>query len=378
MSPTVAHPLSSRGNKPHIIRVASVPATHVYVRHLCHPLVDRLEDPSGDDLRTPCFLSPEWIRGHSDLFDVLHVNFGFEYYPTAQLIELCAALQDCRKGLAYTAHDLRNPNHSDPRKQNEVLDLWMSCADEIVTLTPSAAVDIRSKWGRSAHVIPHPHVIELDDMGILQQARVRHWDGYRIGIHFKSMRPNMVGAPLLRSALEAAQEDGFRLLIHVHHEVLDPRSDRHDGALTSLILDTVGASDSVMDLRVHKYFADDELWSFMLAVDAVLLPYVFGTHSGFLEACRDLGTTVIAPSCGAFADQGAQYVFKANERTGIDVSSLKAAMRAAHRAGRDTALTPAFRAVQQREIAQAYYDVFQASAGLSTGPSLSVSLGGSG
>jgi hypothetical protein len=178
--------------------------------------------------------------------------------------------------------------------------------------------------------------------------------------------------------LEAAQEDGFRLLIHVHHDVLDPTSDRHDAALTSLILDTVRACDSVMDLRVHKYFADDELWSFMLAVDAVLLPYVFGTHSGFLEACRDLGTTVIAPSCGAFADQGAQYVFKANERTGVDVPSLKAAMFAAHRAGRDTALTPAFRAVQQREIAQAYHDVFQASAGLSTGPSLSVSLGGPG
>ncbi len=41
-------------------RVASVPATHVYVRRLAHPAVERLRDPSGDDHRTPCFLDPDW------------------------------------------------------------------------------------------------------------------------------------------------------------------------------------------------------------------------------------------------------------------------------------------------------------------------------
>lgn len=380
MSPTLTHSApSSRRNTEHVIRVASVPATHVYVRHLCHPLVERLVDPSGDDLRTPSFLAPEWIKRHADLFDVLHINFGFEFYPTSQLVELCDALAECRKGLVYTAHDLRNPNHTDRRKQDEALDLWMSSADEIVTLTPSAAADIRSKWGRRAHVIPHPHVIELDDMRTLQRARLQHWDGYRIGIHFKSMRPNMVGAPLLRAALEAAREDGFRLLVHIHHDVLDPTGDHYDPALTDLILHSVCASDSVMDLHIHKYFADDELWNFMLAVDAVLLPYIFGTHSGFLEACRDLGTTVIAPLCGAYADQGARHEFKSNERTGVDVSSLKAAMVAARRAGRNEAITPSVRAVQQREIAQAYYEVYQASAGLPVSPSfLSVSVGGPG
>ena len=30
----------------------------------------------------------------------------------------------------------------------------------------------------------------------------------------------------------------------------------------------------------------------------------FGTHSGLLEACRDLGTAVVAPACGAYGDQG--------------------------------------------------------------------------
>jgi len=359
MSSTVSQNRPPLGNQARNIRVASVPATHVYVRHLHHPQITRLEDPSGDDLRTPSFFSPEWVRRNSELFDVLHVNFGFEFYSTAQLSELCEVLAHLGKGLVYTAHDLRNPNHRDRTKQDEALDLWMSAADEIVTLTDFAAAEIRSRWGRSAHVIPHPHVIELARMGALQRARVRHWDGYRVGIHFKSMRPNMVGAPLLLAALEAAHADGFRLLVHVHHDVLDPKSDHHDAGLTNLLLDSVRTSESVMDLRVHRYFADDELWNFMLAVDAVLLPYVFGTHSGFLEACRDLGTTVIAPSCGAYADQGAQHVFLANERSGADAASLRAAMIGARRAGSCPPLTPSYRFGQQREIAQAYYEVFE-------------------
>ena len=369
-------PLSIGDNNRVAIRVASVPATHVYVRHLSHPLFTRLKDPSGDDLRTPCFFDPVWIRRHSDLFDVLHINFGFEFYPTTQLTALCDVLAECQKGLVYTAHDLRNPNHVDRSKQDEALDVWMSFADEIVTLTPSAADDIRAKWGRAAHVIPHPHVIEIDHMRRLQGARVRHWDGFRIGIHFKSLRPNMVGEPMLRTALEAAQEDGFRLLVHIHHDVLDPASEHHDAELTNLILDSARTSTSVMDLHIHSYFADDELWNFMLSVDAVLLPYAFGTHSGFLEACRDLGTTVIAPSCGAYADQGAQHEFLSDELSGLDVSSLKAAMVAARRAGRYPALDPTDRATQQHEIGQAYYEIYRASAGLPTKQHLSMSGGG--
>ena len=40
-----------------------------------------------------------------------------------------------------------------------------------------------------------------------------------------------------------------------------------------------------------------------------MLPYRFGTHSGWLEACFDLGTAVIAPSCGFYGQQHPCGVF---------------------------------------------------------------------
>ena len=54
---------------------------------------------------------------------------------------------------------------------------------------------------------------------------------------------------------------------------------------------------------MHDYFTDEDLWDYLQSLDVSLLPYRFGTHSGWLEACHDLGTTVVAPDCGHYADQ---------------------------------------------------------------------------
>jgi beta-1,4-mannosyltransferase len=342
-----------------LIRVASVPATHVYVRHLQHPLVERLVDPSGDDLRTPCFLDPDWVAAHSELFDLLHVHFGFEFYPVAQLIDLCDALHANGIPLLYTAHDLRNPNHPSSKKHDGALAVWMEQAAQVVTLSLRAAREIEHRFGRRAHVVPHPHVVPLEQMERLQANRPRHWDGFRVGIHFKSMRPNMAGAPVLRAALDSAhQTDGLRLLVHLHPDVLDPRSPNHDEELAALALSTVCDENSPVDLHVHRYCADDELWMFMLSVDAVILPYRFGTHSGFLEACRDLGTAVIAPTCGAYVEQGAEHSFLSDEVRGVDESSLTKAILEARACCRPPPIRAGDRRRQQRLIAQRYFEIY--------------------
>ena len=45
-------------------------------------------------------------------------------------------------------------------------------------------------------------------------------------------------------------------------------------------------------------FTDDELWDYLSSLDLCVLPYRFGTHSGWLEACVDLGTGVLVPNVG--------------------------------------------------------------------------------
>ena len=81
--------------------------------------------------------------------------------------------------------------------------------------------------------------------------------------------------------------------------------------------------------RVHDYLSDDDLWAYLASLDVSVLPYRFGTHSGWLEACRDLGTTVVAPTCGYYADQGPVLSYT-NDGDDFDADSLRDAVVRAH------------------------------------------------
>ncbi len=60
-----------------------------------------------------------------------------------------------------------------------------------------------------------------------------------------------------------------------------------------------------------------------------VLPEPCGTHSSDLEICRDVGTRVVAPGCGWFADQWSDVVTYAHGADGLDAVSLTAAVNAA-------------------------------------------------
>ena len=120
---------------------------------------------------------------------------------------------------------------------------------------------------------------------------------------------------------------GARLQVNVHHDVADADGARHDPALMHWLRDA--ASIGRLDLRVHDCFSDEELWQYLESLDLSVLPYRFGTHSGWLEACYDLGTAVLAPTCGYFAQQRPCLTYRHDEQ-GLDVASLQAAVRTAY------------------------------------------------
>lgn len=339
-----------------LIRVASVPAGHVYVRHLADPSggdkVMRLDDPVPPGPLVPAgqwwpppMLSPSWVLDHHQEFDVFHVQFGFDAQDAGRLGALVRALRKVRKPLVYTIHDLRNPHHADPRAHDAHLDVLIPQADGLITLTPGAAAEVAARWGRCPAVLPHPHVVELDRPRRLRRAGAC----FMIGVHAKSVRASMAPLPVIRALAEVvAVLPGARLRVDIHHDVFDPDGSRHDRGLAAYLADA--AASGQVELRVHDCFSDEQLWAYLESLDVSVLPYRFGTHSGWLEACHDLGTTVIAPTCGYFGQQRPCLSYRHDE-SGFDARSLADAVRYAYERRPHWQAHPEDRLRERRHIA---------------------------
>ena len=118
------------------------------------------------------------------------------------------------------------------------------------------------------------------------------------------------------------------------------------------------AAAGLIDLHVHDYFTDDELWDYLSCLDVSVLPYRFGTHSGWLEACRDLQTTVLAPSCGYYADQGPILSYT-NDGDDFDADSLRDAVVQARTERPRLGATVEERTEQRHLVARAHEDLYR-------------------
>lgn len=350
---------ASSARPPGEIRVASVPAGHVYVRHCSAPRDDgvrRLTDPRPNGAPStsqrwwpPVMLDPDWVNSHHEDFDVFHLHFGFDAQSPAQLSALVDALRRHGKPLVYTVHDLRNPHQLDPATHDAALDVIIPAADRLVTLTPGAAGTISDRWDRTATVLPHPHVVELPRLNRPRPPRER----FRVGVHAKSLRPNMSVLPVVRVLAETVAElADAELQVNIHREVEDPAARAHAPQLMRELREW--ERQGRLTLVVHDYFDDDQLWDYLASLDLSVLPYLFGTHSGWLEACHDLGTAVAAPDCGFYAQQRPCLTYGHTQEGGLDEESLRKAVLRAYEERSAPRATEHQRTRERTELAAAH------------------------
>ncbi len=306
-----------------LLRIASVPTDHVYVRHLssvsgAHAVV-RLPDPpvagavAGQWWPSPV-LDPAWLHRNAADFDLVHLHFGFEHLSSSELVGFVASLSELGRPLVFTVHDLTNPHLVDQRPHAAALDVLVAAADAVLTLTPGAAAEISRRWGRRATALGHPHVVALERMA---WPRPRH-EGFVIGVHDKR-RAN-----------------------------IDPAAVRDE--LTRTVAELPGAV--VHPGHPHR-LSDAELWDHLADLDVLVLPYRFGTHSGFVEACYDLGTTVVAARTGFLAEQQPLLSYDLDEP-----GSLATALHRAFDERPAWRAHPEMRAAQREELAAAHADIY--------------------
>ncbi|MFS0866283.1 glycosyltransferase [Microbacterium sp. 179-B 1A2 NHS] len=310
--------------RPAHIRVLAVPAAHPYIERISAAAgVTVLPDVpvAGADAGVwwpPAALDPAWIASHRDDADLLHVHFGTESFPAGHLTACIEAAHTAGWPVVYTLHDLEHPQLGDNTAYERQLDELVSGADAVVTLTPGAAAEISKRWGRDALVVPHPSI--LADAASLAPPSA---DGTRrIGVHLKDLRPNVDGPGTVRAligAVHALRETG----VDVHGEVRLHRRVRDERARDEVRRLAQGTAH--LTLREDDRLSDDELTAALSALDACVLPYRHGTHSGWLELCWDLGVPVAAPALGFYRQQHADG--SVASFAPADAASLAAAVR---------------------------------------------------
>lgn len=284
------------------MRIAAVPAHHPYVRRVtCAEGIDLLDDPpvAGADPGVwwpPVVLDPRWIERNAAEVDVLHIHFGTESFAPGHLTACVDAAHEADLPVVFTVHDLTHPQLTDQRPYIAQLDELVPRVDALITLTEGAAAEIRDRWQREALVLPHPSILgdaATPAIGALSE-------DLRIGTHLKDLRPGTDGAATARAllgAVTALRAEGHPAVaeIRMHRSVRDEAA--RDEIRRAL------ADHSHALLIEQERLPDGELYSALSGLDACVLPYRSGSHSGWLELCWDLGVPVAFPTIGHFGDQ---------------------------------------------------------------------------
>ena len=335
--------------RPDPIRVASFPAEHPYVDAV-RPDVVHSVAPTGPSDTSPWaphrWWQPAELAGQAGCIDLLHVHFGFDHLSTEEMSDWTAELGRLGLPLVVTVHDLRNPHHPTADLHEAHLSALLAAAAEVITLTPGAAEQIRRRWGRQAWVLDHPTLVRPPPRPSRVPGRLV------AGLHLKSLRRNLLEPDrVVAAAAQGAQAAGGSLVVDVHPDVVDRAE------LTGVrVLSAAGR----LRLRVHDRFTDEELVGYLQELDVSVLPHRFGTHSGWLEACRDLGTRVVAPDCGYYTEQWPDvHSYRNNEADGLDPVSLSAAVAAALAAAPLSPADPLIRAAERTAVRRGHFDVYR-------------------
>ncbi|MEH0147355.1 glycosyltransferase [Corynebacterium sp. Q4381] len=262
------------------VRVLAIPAEHPYTQAVLPAGVEYVPDPDVDGegrwwphpaLRADYWANPPQV-------DLVHIHFGFEHVSPDELRKTVAALP---VPLVVTVHDIDNPHLADQREHHERLQVLVSAAAAVITLTDHAARMLRERFGAAGvRVLPHPQIAEPVDVPREPRAAV----------FVKSLRGNVVADPAFYTEIAR----NVPLGVYVHD--VDATA-----TLRRALADAPGGAD--LALHVHEPMSDAELHAAVARATVCVLPYTRGTHSGWLEMCRDQGTNVAVPDIGCYADQ---------------------------------------------------------------------------
>ena len=350
--------MSSAGKRSALIRVLSIPAGHPYVSQaISQEFVELIPDPVFDAKQPERWwphpsLEKQWwdkydedvSRGKRKPVDVVHVHFGFEHLTKEQCHDFVDALRERNIPLVYTVHDIDNPHLQEQGPYHDKVRILLFAAAAVITLTSKAASHIEKLFdfpSGNIEVLPHPAIVDS-----FSSEGFSSMQSEGVGVFLKSLRENVNRDPDFYTEIaDLLSQQGEKFKVFIHR-------DRPD----DLLINALERVENI-DLIEHDPFDDQDLFTNVAACNCVLLPYIRGTHSGWLEMCRDLSVPIAVPDCGC-------YLSQADSRDAVleyESSNGKEAAKALVQLSRSGHLTyQGDRARQSEDLKSAHYRIYDA------------------
>lgn len=283
-------------------RVVHLPARTPYAWKLQSRdfrILNGTEIPSGDTV--PAAVDASWLLEHGPLtwLDVLHLHH-IDFEDLATLERLLDACLGVGVNVVFTAHDTR-PMIGNAEDFTARLQMLHSAEVRWVCLTEGSVTQLTEILGErpDAAVIPHGYVAAPETLASLE-------------------RESSCSSRYLMFGASRASRDQLSTMANWSLGITDPHSTLHlllrafspadfaDGGRAPLLLETARC-DPRIRLTMRPYPTDEEVVRAGLASDALLLPYLWGSHSGQLELAFDLGLLPVCSRAGHLPEQYEQH-----------------------------------------------------------------------
>lgn len=330
------------------LRVATVPFAGAYVDAVLPETVVRV-GPAGSP--SP-WLDPEYLTEHAAEVDVLHLHGDHDVLTVPEMDAWTMAVRRTGVPLVVTVHHLdalegvasgTHPGAARTRHRAHLRAL-LATAEVVLTLTPGAADEIADRFGRTAIVAAHPSLAEPTP-GIGRETR-------SVGLHLGRLGPD-VPEPLelVRATLSGALSGGGRLRVDVHPDV-------DLAARLPELAELADAGD--LDLA-RSWPGDPAAWvRHLQELHVSVLGRRTGSHSGWVELCRDAGTRLVVPAGGWHVQQWSDVVLYGNDpEHGLDAASLTSAVVAALTRPAPARVDRGWRAEQRAAVRRVHAQVYE-------------------
>lgn len=355
-------------------RVAVLPAAHPAVRRITgmesSNRIELIGMVAGDvdGVSPPETEDPAQINDELPApVDVAHVHFGYDYLEPESAVGVVDHLSQAGVPMVLTVHDIVYPAADDARPHRGHTGTLVKAATRVLTLTEVAAQELWVRWGVEALVVPHPRLLDEDEISTAVRAG-KHLrgpeDSIVVGVLLERMGENIQGPELLDLlAPVATGRRGAHLRIVVEAQAWRDAcgEDRESGG--HHLVAELAAEGDWESVRLIRYEALDlgPVLAEFAALDVCVLPYRFATHSTWLELCRDLGVAPVLPAVGFLREQWFDRCDPAEHSGEVydprDPGSLTWAVRSAIDEPR--AVPPRVEGANPREVMAAHEQVYR-------------------